>query len=511
VTGPTSVVVVGAGIGGLSAAVHLARRGMRVTVVEKNAEPGGRVGSFSRGGHVFATGPTLLVMPHLYRSELAALGADLERDLEPRRVDPTYHLAFDDGTRLDLTSDLAALSAQVEAVEPGATDGLLRYLAEGRRHYDLAMPGLVERDFRSAREFVTPRTLALALRLRALQPHYRHMGDFFASPRLRAAFSFQDVYMGLSPFRAPSTFSLTPYSELAHGVWYPREGMRRIVDVLVALADEAGVRFAYDEAVERIGLEGGHASGVVLRGGRLLRADAVLANADLPYVYRRLLPDRRAASALARRRSSGSAISFFWGLDTAYPELAPHTLFLADDYRDNFERIERNLPLPPAPSLYVHAPARLDPTAAPAGGDTIVAVVPTGHMTYGGDDPVRLAEQEAAWADARDGARQAVLDRLVLLGVRDLASHITVEATATPLDWRSRFNLERGATHGLAHTLAQLAYLRPHNRHSRYRNLYFAGASTHPGTGVPTALVSGRLAAARLADDVTGEASGRRA
>ena len=494
------MVVVGAGIGGLSAATHLARRGLSVTVVEKNAGPGGRVGSFSRDGHVFATGPTLLVMPHLYRTELAALGADFERDLEPQRVDPTYHLAFDDGTRLDLTADLATLAAQVEALEPGATDGLLRYLAEGRRHYDLAMPALVERDFRTAREFVTPRTLALALRLRALQPHYRHMADFFASPRLRAAFSFQDVYMGLSPFRAPATFSLTPYSELAHGVWYPRGGMSRIVDVLVGLAEEAGVRFVYDEPVVRIGLEGERASGVVLSGGHALRADAVLANADLPYVYRRLLPDRRASSALARRRSSGSAISFFWGLDTAYPQLAPHTLFLADDYRGNFDRIEHNLPLPAAPSLYVHAPARLDPHAAPAGGDTLVVVVPTGHLT----GTAGHAAQSAAWDAARVAARAAALERLALVGVTDLERHIVVEASATPLDWRDRLNLERGATHGLAHTLTQLAYLRPHNRHHRYRNVYFAGASTHPGTGVPTALVSGRLAAQRLVDDLGG-------
>ena len=498
----TSVLVVGAGVGGLSAAIHLARRGLGVTVVEKNGRPGGRLGDFRHQGHVFATGPTLLVMPHLYRTELAGLGADFEHDLAPQRVDPGYRLVFDDGARLELTSDLTALSAQVEAMEPGATGGLLRYLAEGGRHYDLAMPGLVERDFRTAREFVTPRTLALALRLRALQPHYRHMADFFGSPRLRAAFSFQDVYMGLSPFRAPSTFSLTPFSELAHGVWYPRDGMRRVVDVLVGLAEEAGVRFAYDEAVVRIGIDGDRASGVVLAGERSLSADAVLVNADLPYAYRRLLPDRRPAQALARRRSSGSAISFFWGLDATYPELAPHTLFLADDYRENFDRIERNLPLPAAPSLYVHAPARLDPAAAPAGGDTVVAVVPTGHLTYDGDDAGRREQEAAVWAAARDAARASVLDRLALIGMGDVARHITFEASATPLDWRDRLNLERGATHGLAHTLTQLAYLRPHNRHARYRNLYFAGASTHPGTGVPTALVSGRLAAERLVDDL---------
>lgn len=501
-SGGASVIVVGAGVGGLSAAIHLARGGARVTVVERHARAGGRVGELRRGGHRFATGPTLLVMPHLYRAELAALGGDLERDLRPQRVDPTYHLVFDDGARLDLTSDLVAMSAQLEAVEPGSTGGLLLYLAEGRRHYDLAMPALVERDFRTAREFLAPRTLAAALRLRAWQPHYRHMADFFAAPRLRAAFSFQDVYMGLSPFRAPATFSLTPFSELDHGIWYPDGGMRRIVDVLVGLAEEAGVRLVYGEPVTRIGLAGGRATGVVLSGARTLPADAVLVNADLPYAYRHLLPDRDLARSVCRRRFSGSAISFFWGLDTPCAGLAPHTLFLADDYRDNFDRIERNLPLPAAPSLYVHAPGRLDPGAAPAGGDTLVAVVPTGHLTDDRDDAGRPEREAALWDAARETARSAVLSRLALVGFPDLERHITVEASATPLDWRDRLNLERGATHGLAHTLTQLAYLRPHNRHARYRNLYFAGASTHPGTGVPTALVSGRLAARRLLDDL---------
>lgn len=497
--------VIGAGVGGLSAAIHLARRGMRVTVVEKNAEPGGRLGSYERDGHVFPTGPTLLIMPLLYRSELAALGADLDTDLEPQRVDPSYRIVFDDGERLDMTSDLAALSAQLDAMEPGASGGLLRYLDEGRRHYHLGMPRLVERDFRRARDFLRPANAALMLQVHALQPHYRHMGAFFDSPRLRAAFTFQDVYMGLSPFHAPATFSLTPYSELAHGVWCPRGGMTRLVDVLVGLAEEAGVDLVCGEPVQRIEVAGSVAQGVVLADGRLLAADVVLANADLPYVYRDLLPgapaDRLAAAAVCRRRFAGSAISFFWALDRPVPQLGPHTLVLADDYRENFDRIDRNEPLPDLPSVYLHAPARLDPAAAPAGRDTIVAVVPTGHLAYDGRDPRRQAREAEAWDVARDRAREAVLARLALLGVTDVDAHLLHEGTATPLTWRARHNLVRGATHGLAHTVTQLAYLRPHNRHARYRNVYFAGASTHPGTGVPTALVSGRLAAERIVDE----------
>lgn len=504
----TSVVVVGAGVGGLSAATHLARRGLDVMVVEKNRRPGGRLGQFTREGHVFSTGPTLLVMPLLYRSELGRLGIDMDAALAPRRVDPTYDIVFDDGARLAMTSDLVAMRDQLEAVEPGSFGGLLRYVDEGRRHYHLAMPRLVDRDFRRLTQFATPANAVLALRIRALSRHYAHMARFFDSPRLKAAFTYQDVYMGLSPFSAPSTFSLTPYSELAHGVWTPNGGMYRIVEVLAEAAEDAGVRLVCGANVRRIEVEGGRATGVVLADGTRLAADAVVANADLAYVYRHLLPDARLADRIDRRTFSGSAISFFWGTDQPCPELRPHTLFLADAYRENFDAIERNAPVPDTPSVYVHAPTRLDPAAAPAGRDTLIAVVPTGHLTYDGDDPERTAREEAWWDAERDRARAVVLRRLAGIGLGDLADHITVEATATPLTWRDHHNLARGATHGLAHTLFQLAYLRPHNRHARYRNLYFAGASTHPGTGVPTALVSGRFAADRLADDLGLRAAG---
>lgn len=500
--GRASAVVVGAGVGGLSAALHLARRGVRVTVVEKNGGPGGRVGQFERDGHVFSTGPTLLVMPLLYEGELARLGIDMEAALAPQRVDPTYDVVFDDGARLAMTSDLTRMRTQLEAMEPGSFAGFLAYVDEGRRHYHLGMSGLVERDFRHAWQFFTPANAVLGLRVKALLRHYRHMSRFFSTERLKAAFTYQDVYMGLSPFSAPSTFSLTPYSELTHGVWYPTGGMYRIAEVLAQAAEDAGVQLRYRAPVRRIEVAGDRASGVELEGGERIEADVVVANADLPYVYRRLLPDRRPVERLARRAYSGSTISFFWGTDKPYPELAPHTLFLADAYRDNFDAIERNEPLPDLPSVYVHAPTRVDPATAPAGRDTLIAVVPTGHMRYDGDDPARLAAEEAAWEVELGRSRRAVLERLAGIGLTDVADHITVEATATPPTWRVHHNLERGATHGLAHTLTQLAYMRPHNRHARYRNLYFAGASTHPGTGVPTALVSGRLAAERVVDDL---------
>jgi phytoene desaturase len=269
--------------------------------------------------------------------------------------------------------------------------------------------------------------------------------------------------------------------------------MYSIVEALMKLARNAGVEFVFNTAIEQIDVNATHARGVILADGQHLAADAVLANADLPYVYQDLLPDKPLAASIMRRRFSCSVISFFWGLDKAYDALGPHTLFLAQDYRDNFERIVRGLGLPANPSLYIHAPARLDPDLSPPGQDTLIAIVPVGHLSQ---------NEEQDWPKTRDEARQHVFRRLALIGILDLQAHIKFETNFTPLSWQKRYNLMKGSTHGLCHNLTQLGYFRPRNKHPRYQNLYFTGASTHPGTGLPTAMVSGRLSAQRILDDL---------
>ena len=488
-----TAIVIGAGIGGIVAATHLAQHGLNVKVIEKNAHAGGRCDRLSREGHHFDTGPTLLVMPLLYEAEFAAMGASMHERLQLQRVDPTYHLIFDNGSRLSLTSDMKSMQEQLESFEPGGFQGLLRYLDEGHRHYHLGTEKLVNRDFRNASEFFSIKNLPLLFQLKPLVNHYKNMSAYFDDPRLKAAFTFQDVYMGLSPFEAPATFSMMPYTELAHGVYYPRGGMYSVVEALVELACEAGVKFLFDSSVERIDLNGTHARGVTLTNGQKFEADAVLANADLPYVYKDLLPDEDLADSLIRKRFSCSVISFFWGMDKPYESLPPHTLFLADDYRENFESIIRDLDLPANPCLYLHAPARLDPAMSPQGQDTLIAIVPVGHMNGNGDQD---------WSDIRDKARQQVFRRLAALGIADLEAHIKFETSYTPQSWLKHYNLMKGSTHGLCHNLTQLGYFRPRNRHPRYHNLYFTGASTHPGTGMPTAMVSGRLSAQRILDDL---------
>jgi phytoene desaturase len=274
------------------------------------------------------------------------------------------------------------------------------------------------------------------------------------------------------------------YTELAHGVWYPSGGMYSVVEALMTIARDAGVEFEFETTVERIEVNGTAARGVMLEGSRWLEADIIVANADLPYVYQNLLPDKDLAEEFNHRQFSCSVISFFWGVDKTYPALNLHTLFLADKYRENFDAINRQLPLPDKPSLYIHAPARFDPSCAPPGEDTLIAIVPVGHL-----DETEKPDVTAM----RNEARQAVFTRLAALGMTDLEAHIKFEVNYTPLSWEQRYNLTKGATHGLSHTLTQLGYFRPQNRHPRYHNLYFVGASTHPGTGVPTALISARL------------------
>jgi phytoene desaturase len=488
-----SVIVIGAGLGGMVAATHLAQRGLKVTVIEKNSHAGGRCDRFSREGHQFDTGPTLLVMPLLYEAEFRALGTSMQEMLDLQRVDPTYHLVFDNGSQLALTSDMKSMQEQLETFEPGSFQGLLRYMDEGYRHYHLSVERLVNRDFRKASDFFTLKNIPLAFQVKPLVNHYRNMSTYFDDPRLKAAFTFQDVYMGLSPFDAPATFSMMPYTELAHGVWYPKGGMYSVVEALVEFAQKAGVEFIFNSAVERIDVNSSHARGIILTDGQRLEADAVLANADLPYVYNNLLPDADLAKPLTRKRFSCSVISFFWGVDKPYESLPPHTLFLADDYRENFDSIIRDLGLPANPCLYVHAPARLDPSMAPAGQETIIAIVPVGHMSENG---------EQDWEEIRDKARQQVFRRLATLGIIDMEAHIKFETAFTPVSWHKRYNLMKGSTHGLCHNLTQLGYFRPSNKHSRYHNLYFTGASTRPGTGMPTAMISGRLAAQRIMDDL---------
>lgn len=484
-------IVIGAGIGGIALAARLAKAGQQVTVLEKAARPGGRASFIQKDGYRFDTGPTLFLMPEVFAETYAALGERMEDHLDLVRLDPTYRAHFHDGSRLDLSYQMPLMRQQLDAIEPGAFGAFLRFMDEGYRHYNLSLEKFVGRNFYSLAEFFDLKNLPLLFQMKALVKHAANTASFFKDPRLQAAFSFQNMYLGLSPYDAPATFSLLQYTELADGVWFPRGGLYRSIETLEQIAAGLGVRFEYETPVRRIDVEGGRVAGVTLEDGKVLKAGLVVANADLPYVYSDLLPDDGAAARLSRRKYTSSALMFYWGVQgERSPELLHHNVFLADDeYRASFERIFDDLTLPDKPSFYVNAPTRTDPTFAPADGDALVALVPVGHIDA-------AAPQD--WIALRDRARQTVIGRLEGLGVKDLGRRILFEETLGPPEYQQALNLAKGSAFGLSHNFLQVGYLRPHNRHPRYRNLYFVGASTHPGTGLPIVLLSAKLTAERI-------------
>lgn len=488
------LVIVGAGVGGLAAAIRLRGQGHAVTVLEKNAAPGGRCNRLQGGGFTFDSGPTLLLMPDVLQELFASSGADWRDYLELTRLRPNYRLTFGDGSSLELGHPEAETAARLDAMEPGAGAAYHAFLQEARFRYEVARKRFVERNFRHLAEFATIANLRALLATRALRPLWRDMQRYFRDERLCLAFSFQTMYLGMSPLDAMAIYALLPSTELEDGIWYPRGGMYRLVEALVRRLQELGGVLETRREVRRILLEGGRAVGVELVDGQRLAADAVVVNADLPYAYAELLPPaaRHPLTRLRHRhlRHGSSAFMLYLGTDRRYPHLLHHNVLFARDTAANFAAIFRQQTLPTDPSLYVNVSSATDPSVAPAGGEAIYVLVPAPCL---------------GWVDwQREAApfRERVLDLLEQrLGMTDLRRHLVFQHMVTPDDWRTDYHLDRGATFGLAHNFLQVGYMRPANRSRRVPGLYFVGASTAPGGGLPMVMLSARLVAERIAED----------
>jgi phytoene desaturase len=486
---PTAVVI-GAGIGGIATAARLAKSGYDVTVLEKNENSGGRCNQILRDGHRFDVGPTLFLMPEVWEETFAFLGEEMKNHLDLTRIDPTYKVHFTDGLQIQLTSNIGAMQEQLEKVEATAFTGFLNYIAEGSKHYKLSVQKFVGRNFYNIFEYFSLENLPLLFQLKALQKHYANVSRFFKDERLRAVFTFQNMYLGLSPFDAPATYSLLQYTELAEGVWFPKGGMYQGIRSLTAIAEKVGVKFIYNSPVKKINVSRSKVDSVTTEDGSTYSADVFVGNADLPYIYQDLLPDVAAGKALDKKLYTCSSIMFYWGVKKSYPQIGFHNILLGSDYKASFDRVFKDHTLPDEPSFYVHAPARIDPDAAPAGEETLYVLVPVGHLDSSNKDQ---------WPALVDRARETVFKRLENeMGISDLRENIKFEIINTPLTWKKKFNLVKGAAFGLSHNFWQVGFLRPQNRHAKYKNMYFAGASTHPGTGLPIVLLSARLTTERI-------------
>ena len=304
------------------------------------------------------------------------------------------------------------------------------------------------------------------------------------------AYTFQNIYVGQSPFDSPALFSMVPAAEITEGSFFPEGGMFSIVEKLLNEAISSGVQFHYNTPVQKIRVNRKKAESIVFENMPEIEADIIVANADLPYVYRRLLPDKGKSKRLDNLKYSCSAICYHWGLDKIYPQLGHHSVFLSEDFREGLNSIFINKSISNTPSFYVHAPRGTDPSAAPENHDTLSVVVGAGHLD-------RMKKQD--WEELKKTTRTAVIQRLKQLGLEDIEQHIKFEISYTPESWEKACNISRGSVFGsLAHNLLQMGYFRPHNQHSIYKNLYFVGGSTHPGNGIPNILISAKLTAERI-------------
>jgi len=490
--GPRTAIVIGAGIGGLATAARLARAGFQVTVLEKSSSPGGRVYRYQRDGFTFDTGATMYLMPKVFEQVYKELGERVEDHLELIRVDPSCRMHFADGDRIDLTGDMAGLQEQFEAREAGSFGQAMRYLGEAADAMRVGLERFVGRDFRSPLQYFTPANIPLFFQMKAHIKHYRNVSAYFRHPHLRQAFSFQNMYLGLSPFDAPATYSVLQFTEMVDGVQFPLGGMYAVIESMVNICRRNGVQFRFNAPVASIDVHERKADGVTLEDGTKVKADIIVANADLPYVYDQLLPDRDEAARLKKMEYTCSELVFLWGLKKSYPQLLQHNIFLSGGYRESFESVFKDRTLPDEPSFYVNVPARGDSRLAPQGMDGLMVMVPVGHLDEAKDQD---------WEAMTRRARRFVMDRLQSVGMDDLEGNIAFEATFGPQEYQSHLNLMKGAAFGLGYQITQIGYMRPHNKHRHYDNLYFVGASTHPGGGVPMVLISSRLVAERVLDD----------
>jgi len=487
-------VIIGAGVGGIATATFLAQQGFAVEVYEKNACPGGRCGQMIQDGHRFDLGATILLMPSLYRKVFSALGLDLDKDLETTSLEPVYKLFFGNGSDFAFTRNPEKMKAQVEAIEPGSFLKYEEYVKEGYEYFNLSINDLLGKNFYHFFQFVNLKSMLLLLKLKTYLKHTDYIKRYFKDPHLQMAFTFQNIYVGQNPYQAPAFFSMLPGAEIAEGALFPKGGMHRVVEKLLATATELGVQFQYKKPVAKILINGNLTEGILLEDGTNIEADLVIANADLPYIYRELLPEQKAANRFKKMKYSCSAIVFHWGVDQIYPQLDHHSVFLNDPYKEGLDKIFKEKSLSDNPSFYIHAPVRSDKSAAPENQDTLSVIVPVAHLDE---------KYDQDWARLKQTARTGVIQRLKDAGMADIEEHIKFEICYLPKTWESTCNVTNGSVFGsLSHSIFQMGYFRPHNRHKKYRNLYFAGGSTHPGNGIPLVLLSAKLTSERILKDL---------
>jgi phytoene desaturase len=491
------VIVVGAGPGGLAAAMLLAKAGVRVTVVEKHPRVGGRTSSIQAEGFRFDLGPTFFLYPRVLEDIYRMAGYDLRAEVPMVRLDPQYRLVFGQGGELLCTPDLERMEREVAAICPADAQNLRAFLEHNRVKLEKFRPCL-ESPFLGWKDLLSPHLLGLLPLLRPWESLDAQLKRYFSDPRLRLGFSFQSKYLGMSPFRCPSLFSILSYLEYDSGVWHPIGGCSAVSESMAKLARRLGAEIRLNEPVEAILFEGRKAVGVRTANG-VEMADAVVINADFSRAMTRLVPDhlrrRWTNRRIAKKRFSCSTFMLYLGIEGRYDNLAHHTIYMAKDYERNLDEIENQHVLSEDPSFYVQNACVTDRTLAPEGMSTLYVLVPCTHQHPNVD-----------WSRERQRYRALALEQLKKIGIHDVERRIRYERIVTPDDWENNYEVYRGATFNLTHNLTQMLHLRPRNRFEDLDSVYLVGGGTHPGSGLPVIYESARITSRLLLEDMGREA-----
>lgn len=490
---PREVVIVGAGPGGLAAAMLLAAAGVRVTVIERQDRVGGRTATIGGEGFRFDLGPTFFLYPEILRSIFQMCGRSLDREVDLIRLDPHYRLKFEDGAELCATPDVGRMEREIARISPEDAAGLRPWLEINRRKLQAFKP-ILQAPFEGPADLLRAPLLKLLPLLRPLRSVDGDLSRYFRDERIRLAFSFQSKYLGMSPFRCPSLFTILSFLEYEHGIFHPRGGCGAVSQAMARAARDLGATIRLGEPVEEVLFEGTKAVGVRTAAGTY-RSDALVVNADFAHFMTRFVPDRLRRRwtdrNLARKRYSCSTFMMYLGLDGSEPDLDHHTIYLAGDYRSNLADIETHHRLGDNPSVYVHNPSVTDSSMAPPGMTSLYVLVPVTHQHPNVD-----------WARHTRRFRTITLRQLERIGVRDIERRIRYEKILTPRGWEEDMAIFRGATFNLAHSLDQLLHLRPRNRFEDLDGVYLVGGGTHPGSGLPVIYESARITSRLVADDL---------
>ena len=490
------IIIIGAGVAGLASAVRLQSQGFEVEIYEKQNTIGGKMNQISEKGFKFDTGPTIVMMPDIYKEVFESAGRNADDYISMQQLDPIYSVFYPDGTRSQVSTDLVHLTNYLEGISEKDSSGYMRYMSETYDRYLIAKEHFIEKTFRKPTDFYNPTTLMNAIRLKTFDSAYHSISKYIEDDKLKKLLSFQTLYIGISPYNGPSIYNIIPLIEMIYGVWFIKGGMYSLVEAMEKLFKELGGKIHTSSNVDEIIIKDNKAFGIKI-GQEEIKSDVVLCNADFPYAMKSLIIDeanrkKHTDKKIDNMDYSCSCLMFYLGINHKLDQLDLHNILFSDDFDGNIDDIFEGR-LPKDASMYFYRPTKLDESLAPKGQEILYILIPIPNLTH----------EDIVWNEETiNSYREKVFKKVETLPEMDnFRESIVYEKIYTPKDFESKFNTHNGATFGLAPTLLQSNYFRPQNKFKQIDNLYFAGSSVHPGAGVPIVLTSAKLAVENILMD----------